>query len=715
METRRIIIALLLGFAVFAGYRFVYDQVVPVPEPPADIPVTTAPRPAPAPATDTPTPTSAPQAPLAAQSAPSGSDLGFSDAAEEHRIRFGGGADDKLTVDLTSRGAAIERILLSERKGETYVHRLDELTHEPYLLIRPIEDPGGGRAHVSYLTPKIVWDQHEYPVDELQWELAGANEYEATFSSTLRDLATGEGRLRVIKTYTLEPGTARLELHLRFENLGVQPLDVQVQQNGPIGILKENMQWDMRRLVKARRAEAEVEPKAYARSDLAKAPSLGSSAEQFMWCSLQNKYFAVFTRPLPTPGTNMADYIQHVAGDVALPGSPDPDSGDYLARFLTVPKKLDAGASVEYVFEIYAGTKSENDLESADAAYADRTRIGYVAARDADQRCCCTFSTLTSFMTSFLEGIYAIVGNYGVAIIILVLIIRALLHPLAVFQQTSMYNMQEAQLRLKPKLDAIKANNPNDKVKVNQETMKLYSDEGVNPMASMVGMLPMMIQMPILIALWTALNTDVHLRHAGFDPWWITDLSAPDRLIEFAGDGLTIPVLSWLPFIGKMFTDIPSLNLLPLLMGVSMWLQQKYMPKPGMDLKKEAAKKAAAENKLQKSSGMSPEDQARQQQMMMYMMSIIFPLMFYMWPSGLNLYWMATNVFGIAESVRIRRQIKRKKEQRELLGPQPVKKKKTGPFGRLMKRMAEQADTLQKKADALSLEEKKQSDKKNHK
>ena len=505
----------------------------------------------------------------------------------------------------------------------------------------------------------------------------------------------------------LEPGSALTQLQLKVENLSDSLLDLSLQQDGPVGVTKENRQYDMRRLVRARRDEQQVETKAYGRKDLQGEPTLSSFEQQFLWTALANKYFAVFTRPLPRSGAAAVDYVRQVVGRVAIDGAVDKDPGDYLARIVTAPQKLAPGESVEYAFEIYAGTKNEHDLDKANPAFADRTQIGYVAARDADQRCCCTFAWLTSFMTALLEGIQTIVRNYGVAIMVLVVIIRVLLHPLAVFQQKSMYRMQEAQALLKPKLDAIKEKYPNDKVKVNQETMKLYGEEGVNPMASMIGMLPMMIQMPILIALWTALNTDVHLRHAGFDPWWITDLSAPDALVEFPGNGITIPILGWLPFIGRMFQDIPALNLLPILMGVSMWLQQKYMPKPGMEAKKEAAKKAAAESKpRRKSSGMSPEDQARQQMMMMYMMSVIFPLMFYLMPSGLNLYWLSTNVFGIFESLRIRKQIKRDKERRELLGPQPPKEKKTGPLGRLFKHLATRAEDLQKKADTLAADEK---------
>jgi YidC/Oxa1 family membrane protein insertase len=710
METRRLFTAVAVALVVFLAYRTAYDWMYPPQEAPTrpGSPAATQPtgptEPQVADSGDRAAPTSAA---VATQTAPADAPV-FSQAEQEASFALGGGPEDKLQIELTSRGAAISRILLAEQKDGKYVHRLDEETNQPYELIKPVQDPATGVSHASYLTRQILLGTQEYPLNDLQWQVARQDSHNAVFATTLRGADGSGDRLRITKTYALKPGSGQTELRLKFENLGDEQVDLSLQQDGPVGVTKENRQYDMRRLVRARREELQVEPKAYGRKDVADQIALGSSEEQFLWTALSNKYFAVFTRPLPRPGTVAVDYLQTVVGRVAIDGPVETDPADYVARMVTLPQKLAPGESTEFAFEIYAGTKNENDLEDADPAYADRTKIGYVAARDADQRCCCTFPWLTSFMTALLEGIQTVVRNYGVAIMVLVVIIRVLLHPLAVFQQKSMYRMQDAQARLKPKLDAIKEKYPNDKMKVNQETMKLYSEEGVNPMASMVGMLPMMVQMPILIALWTALNTDVHLRHAGFDPWWITDLSAPDALVEFPGNGVTIPILGWLPFIGRMFTNIPALNLLPILMGVSMWLQQKYMPKPGMDAKKDAAKKAAAENKPQrKSSGMSPEDQARQQQMMMYMMSIIFPLMFYNMPSGLNLYWMSTNVIGILESLRIRGQIKREKELREQLGPQPPKPKKTGPLGRLLKNMAARAEDLQKKADALSTDEKK--------
>jgi membrane protein insertase Oxa1/YidC/SpoIIIJ len=145
---------------------------------------------------------------------------------------------------------------------------------------------------------------------------------------------------------------------------------------------------------------------------------------------------------------------------------------------------------------------------------------------------------------------------------------------------------------------------------------------------------------------------------------------------------------------------VSAFNLLPVLMGVSMWLQQKYMPKPHVQVQEQAARQQAAQPRPHR-GGMTPEEQLRQQRIMAYMMTIMFPFMLYYVPSGLNLYWMATNVFGIGESLLIRRQLEAERKRRESLGPQPPTRR-PGLMARLFRRLAEQAEELQKKADQLS-------------
>lgn len=698
METRRTFVALALALAVYLLYTTVYNRLRPPPRPAPPTAQLGATQPAAGPPTaGPPTAATQPTGPARATQPTTGPELRFVAAPEIRKLTLGS-PDDPIEVELTSAGAAIETIrLTARRKDGQYVHRRDIKSNEPYVLIKPVPGPEGPIC--SYLTHRLWLGERSWPLDRLVWDVVVSEPHRAVFQTTLAAPDGSGPILRLTKSYELEPGTARVRLGLEASNLSSEPLRLQLEQDGPIGIAKEHLQYDMRRLIVGRWDGERVDTIAKQRRDLAKQVlELGGALAEkpLLWIALSNKYFAVYTRPLPEQD-RIAGYVEKLEGTVALPGDVEPHPGDLLARMRTAARQLNPGQSVAYAFELYAGTKNEKDLERANPAYADRRQIGFVAARDADQRCCCTFPFLTSLMTWMLEGIYFGVRNYGVAIIILVVIIRAVLHPLAVFQQKSMYRMQEAQSRLQPKINELKEKYRNDRTRLNQEMMKLYSEEGVNPMAGLIGMLPLAIQMPILIALWTALNTDVHLRHAGFDPWWITDLSAPDALIEFGGDGVTIPILGWLPLIGRWFSNIKSLNLLPILMGVSMWLQQKYMPKPAMQARLEAAKQAP------KTGGMSPQDQLRQQQMIAYVMSILFPLMFYNWPSGLNLYWMATNVFGIGESLLIRKQLQREKERREREGP--AVRRKPGPVGELFRRLAARAQELQKRADQLAREE----------
>jgi len=166
-----------------------------------------------------------------------------------------------------------------------------------------------------------------------------------------------------------------------------------------------------------------------------------------------------------------------------------------------------------------------------------------------------------------------------------------------------------------------------------------------------------MVQMPIWFALWSAVYTSIDLRGAPFLPFWISDLSIPDAAYTFPA-ALTVPLLGW---------KIESLNLLPILMGVAFYLQQKLMPS-------------------QSQASTNPQV-AQQQKMMMIMLPLLFPLMLYKAPSGVNLYIMASTFAGVIEQYVIRKHI-RKKEEEESKGlvsatsktGGKVKKKKSKPF-----------------------------------
>ena len=117
-------------------------------------------------------------------------------------------------------------------------------------------------------------------------------------------------------------------------------------------------------------------------------------------------------------------------------------------------------------------------------------------------------------------------GNYGVVIIFLVFLVRLAMHPITKKSQVSMMKMQ----KLGPKMKEIQAKYANNKQEMNKQVMAMYREQGVSPVS---GMLPMFLQMPIWIALWTAVYTSIDMRGAGFLPFWMTDLSMPDRLFQF--------------------------------------------------------------------------------------------------------------------------------------------------------------------------------------
>ena len=191
-------------------------------------------------------------------------------------------------------------------------------------------------------------------------------------------------------------------------------------------------------------------------------------------------------------------------------------------------------------------------------------------------------------------------GNYGISIILLTILIKIIFWPLSYKSYKSMGEMK----KLQPRLTKLREKYKDNKQLMNQEMMNLYRTYKVNPMS---GCFPMLIQIPVFFALFRVLGSTIELRHAPFI-LWINDLSAPDRLFSFP---FSIPLMS--PPYG-----IPVMTLL---MGASMWFQQKMSPSPG------------------------DPSQAR----IMMLLPVIFTFMFINFPSGLVLYWFVSNLLSIGQ------------------------------------------------------------------
>ena len=242
----------------------------------------------------------------------------------------------------------------------------------------------------------------------------------------------------------------------------------------------------------------------------------------------------------------------------------------------------------DYNYQLYFGPKSLRLLRQFDNDLHKAIYFGW-------------FDILAKPCLWVMNFIYDhMIANYGIAIILLTLLTKVILWPLGQKSYKSMAEMKKIQ----PLMTEIREKYKHDKKKMNEEVMALYRAYKVNPMG---GCLPMVVQIPVFIALYRMLYEAIELRHAPFFGW-INDLSAPDRLFDF---GFSIPFMQ--PPYG-----IPVLTLV---MGATMFLQQKLQP------------------------AMGDPTQAK----LMMLMPIFFTFIFINFPSGLVLYWLVNNVFSIAQ------------------------------------------------------------------
>ena len=257
------------------------------------------------------------------------------------------------------------------------------------------------------------------------------------------------------------------------------------------------------------------------------------------------------------------------------------------------PVQLPPGQSAVREYRGYVGPMEVARLE----AFAPSA----VQAIDFGWSIIAPMTRLFSWLLAVLNGF---VGNYGWSIILLTILVRVVTAPLTVKQMKSMERMRKIQ----PKIKEIQEKYADDRQKQSEAMMSLYRQEKVNPLG---GCFPMLLQLPVFIGLFYALRTSIELRQAPFFGW-IDDLSAPDLL--FTLPGVEFPV-----------------RVLPLLMGGSMFAQQKIMPTTAMD--------------------------PAQAKMMLIVMPIMMTVISYTFPSGLVLYWMMSNVLAVAHQLWIGRNI----------------------------------------------------------
>ncbi len=556
--------------------------------------------------------------------------------------------DYRLKLVLDPRGASVRTVTLADYRAHVAENPRDP-DHDPYVLLRTVEAENGGRELRSFETQTLrVGDSPPVQLSDTSWKLREERTLEngtqlATFLAQLRRNPDEPPIFEIEKTYAVPKGSHVIQLTYNLKNLTDRPQKVSLTELGPVGIERADIRYDQTRAMIAvvdddgRMSVGETA----IRSDVIKHEDararLSPGEDHLLWSALSNKYFTCIVDPRPRKAGSVAsDYVKDVVA-VARQQSNTAEMDLTLEQKLVPSADIPPGQAIELTHNIYFGPKNDDVLQQA----APERRYGLTRVADASM---CTFELFTQLMAGLLKWLHSVFGNWGIAIIVLVIIVRLVLHPITRSGQIHMMRMQKNMARLKPKMEAIQQQYRNDRQKLNEETMKLYKTEGINPAGSILGCLPMFLQMPIWVALYTALNTDVVLRHAPFFGY-IRDLSAPDAIIDF-GASFNVPLLSW------MMGPVRSLNLLPIFMAVVMYGQQKYMQKLTRPEK-------PPEPKYDKEGRPLPDQMAQQQKIMNFMM-IFMGLIFYNMPSGLCLYIFCSSLLGMGEQLYIRKHLKDK-------------------------------------------------------
>ena len=464
-------------------------------------------------------------------------------------------------------------------------------------------------------TMSAVWK-----ADKQQVILTDKSQDTLTFKTQIGD------NLNVSKEFTFYQDRYFVDLALTIENLSNQPLEKYQLYWGP-GINADLLRHEQKHSGKGRRASKNEGAVAYLghgkpKQDLSEA----EKTAPVLWAGLNSKYFAALM--IPGPSLN-AEYQREILTDNGEnPSAEIAASTD--AASLIIP-----GISVNErrtdVFRIYVGPKEDSVLN----------RVTHPGAPDEPLRMSKIIDLgflwpVAWAMLWLLRGLNRIIGNYGIAIILLTLFTKLAAYPLIRKSYKSMKEMQE----LQPLLAELKEKYRDDPQKLNRATMRLYKEHGVNPLG---GCIPWIPQLPILWALFTVFGNAVELRGAAFC-LWMDDLSGPDTLFSLP---FTIPLI---------LTQIDAVRFLPIIYGVTTLLQQKM------------------------NAGMTPIADNTQAKIMQFL-PFIFVFVLYNWSSGLILYWTCSNIFEIGRHFLTQL---RKSDETE-----PIKTLSSGKQSQLTKRKSQ--------------------------
>jgi YidC/Oxa1 family membrane protein insertase len=519
------------------------------------------------------------------------------------------------------------------------------------------------------------------------------------FRATIENDA-GEPVARVDRSFSLEPGRYDVRLRQTLTNLSATPLAVRWIQTGPIDLDKpiEKYGGDKRRIrfgyllpaeaqagdltvtadhdlesrmtalgKKSKEVINGVEVRGYAtRAAVWPTPESDRKGRRLVWAGLTDRYFAVVVHPLfdpvaaTTPEDKLFSVVQHVDRLALDRFAPRPEDVVMVLELRSPEQAVAPGAAADASMGVYAGPMSRPIVAQDPLAVA--VGLDHMVVYNFGGMCApCTFDWLTHLLLWVLRTFHAITADWALAIILLVVVVRTVLHPITKWSQIRMQRFGAQMQAMGPKQAKLREKFKDDPKKLQAETAKLWKEEGVNP-AGMLGCLPMFLQTPVWIALYATLYFAAELRHepafygvfqaiTGGKWQFLADLSAPDGAVPLGKLAFTPPL------IGGLVGEIRSVNLLPLLLGFVFYVHQKYLTPPT-------------------AATLTPEQQ-QQQKLIKIMSVVLFPVFMYAAPSGLAVYFITNSTLAIFENKWIRAHM----DKHDLLNVEKIRAEKKAKGG----------------------------------
>ncbi|MCL4220015.1 MAG: membrane protein insertase YidC [Phycisphaerales bacterium] len=610
-------------------------------------------------------------------------------------------------------GAGLESLELTG-----HFEDLDRLQHVMLQKTQPLRLGQAEATAVPFALTALVVngtrvDLTSGPAGEPVWTRragGGPGELEATILD-----AEGREIVRIERTLRVQPRSHMVEIVQRAVNLTGEPLSIRWVHTGPVSFESSGGGYggDKRRL----RFGYWLNPKAQANDPAVlsyefteplpsvvgvhRAPNglyTATVSEEvwpnpvstkrglrLVWMGITGRYFGVALHPLvdasTTDKTLNAERVLRIAGvDPATPINADRNDilkgavvlGLLESRAVSVP----AGGSASFDLGAYAGPLSRSAINEEPMAKS-LGLDGLVLYNFGGMCAWCTFQPLARLLLAVLRSVDSFTGDWGISIIILVIIVRTILHPVNRWSQIRVQRFGAQMQGIAPKMQKIKEKFKDDPKRQQQETTKLWKEEGINP-AGMLGCLPMFLQSPIWIALYATLYFAVELRHQPafygvfqkINGWpFLADLSQSDNAIPL---GHTVNL--WL-------VSFSAINLLPILLGLVFYFHQKYLTPPT-------------------TATLTPEQESTQK-MVKIMTVVMFPVLMYAAPSGLSLYFITNSVLAIGENKWIRHHM----NKHGLLDPDKIREqaraRRQGGFLARLQQLAQQQQAGQQASNRM--------------